>query len=338
MKGVNNMGKVNTVLGQIATEQLGVTAMHEHIGFGLPGCDLDTHWWKKPNEAFDVTYAKLRKFRDLGGQTFVDCTGIGNGRDIEYFQVLSRRTGVHIVACTGFVAGDSALAYFRDKSVAYLTDLFVREITVGIDGSSAKAGAIKVGVSRGDKLSELDQKIYRAAARAAVQTGAPIITHLSTDAATAVQIFDEEGLPLERVLMGHADVGQDADEERDNLLATKGAYVGFDTIGYDTEMDGAPYWSRPRQERVEHFIRFIRKGHLERAVISADANCCALGWPGLKGHSVNYLFEEFIPDIKKAGVTDAEIEQLLVTTPANFLTLHAPKKSEFSNKKAQTVV
>ena len=52
---------------------------------------------------------------------------------------------------------------------------------------------------------------------------------------------------LDRVLMGHADVGQDADEERDSLIANSGGYVGFDTIGYDTEMDGAPYWSRPRK-------------------------------------------------------------------------------------------
>ena len=83
--------------------------------------------------------------------------------------------------------------------------------------------------------------------------------------------------------MGHADVGMDADDGRDEMIAKLGGYVGFDTIGYDTEMEDSPYWSRPRQERVEHFLRFIEiDGHLERAVISADANCCALGWPGLK--------------------------------------------------------
>ncbi|SMQ72137.1 phosphotriesterase-related protein [Bacillus sp. OV166] len=319
------MGKVNTVLGPVATEDLGITAMHEHIGFGLPGCDLDTQWWKKPEEAFEVTIQKLRRFREHGGKTFVDCTGIGNGRDIEYFQVLSRRTGVHIVAVTGFVAGDSALPYFRNKSVEYLTDLFVHEITVGIDGTGAKAGALKVGVSRGGQLSELDKRIYRAAARAAVKTGAPIITHLSTDPMTALEIFEEEGLPLDRVLMGHADVGQDADDERDALIASRGGYVGFDTIGYDTEMENAPYWSRPRQDRVDHFLRFLDKGFLDRAVISADANCCALGWPGLKGHSVNYLFEEFIPDLRKAGVGEEVFEQLLLHTPANFLTLQEPR-------------
>ncbi|MED1605082.1 phosphotriesterase [Cytobacillus kochii] len=319
------MGKVNTVLGPIATEELGIVAMHEHIGFGLPGCDLDTQWWKKPEEAFELTIEKLRRFREHGGKTFVDCTGIGNGRDVEYFQVLSKRTGVNIVAVTGFVAGDSALPYFRSKSIAYLTDLFVHEITVGIDGTSAKAGAIKVGVSRGGKLSELDKRIYHAAARAALKTGVPIITHLCVDAQTAVDIFNEEGLSLNRILFGHADDGGYLDENRDSMIANLGGYVGFDTIGYDSEMEGAPYWSRPRKDRVDHFLRFLNKGHLERAVISADANCCALGWPGLKGHSVNYLFEEFIPDLRKAGVSEEVFEQLLIHTPANILTLQAPQ-------------
>jgi phosphotriesterase-related protein len=145
------------------------------------------------------------------------------------------------------------------------------------------------------------------------------------DAQTAIAIFDEEGLPLDRVLMGHADDGGYLNEDRDNLIANLGGWVGFDTIGYDSEMEGAPYWSRPRQDRVDHFLRFLDKGYVNRALISADANCCALGWPGLKGHSVNYLFEEFLPDLRKAGLGEEVIEQLLVHNPTNFLTMQEPQ-------------
>ena len=126
--------------------------------------------------------------------------------------------------------------------------------------------------------------------------------------------------------MGHADDGGYLDEDRDNLIADLGGWVGFDTIGYDSEMEGSPYWSRPRQDRVEHFLRFLKKGYVDRAVISADANCCALGWPGLKGHSVNYLFEEFLPDLRKAGVGEEVFEQLLVHTPAKILTMQEPQE------------
>ena len=72
---------------------------------------------------------------------------------------------------------------------------------------------------------------------------------------------------------------------------------------------------------------------LDRALISADANCCALGWPGLKGHSVNYLFEEFLPDLRKAGVGEEVFEQLLVHNPAKFLTMQEPQDIKLLQKR-----
>src|SRR6201999_619496 len=124
--------------------------------------------------------------------TFVDATGICNGRDIDYYKSLSAKTGVHIVAATGFVGGDTALPFFAEASVDYLMRQFVHEITVGIGGTGAKAGIIKVGVSRGFKMKELDLRIYRAAARASRSTGAPIFTHLAVDSSPALNIFAEE--------------------------------------------------------------------------------------------------------------------------------------------------
>lgn len=321
------MGKINTVLGTISTEQLGITAMHEHIGFGLPGCDLDPQWWAPRHKMLEVTIEKLKRFREHGGQTIVDCTGIGTGRDIPYWQVISQATGVNIVACTGFVAGDSALPYFRNKSIEYLADLFYHELTVGIEGTNVKAGAVKVGVSRGG-LSELDERIYRAAARAAKAAGVPILTHLSFEADRQMDLFEMEGLSLDRVVIGHSDMGLGADLERDFRIAERGAYVGYDTVGYDTEKgtpeNPAPYWSRPREERLDHVMTFFEKGFVNRAIISADANCWPLGWKSVD-HSVNELFEVFIPDLKKRGLDDQAIRTLLMDTPAKLLTMQDPQ-------------
>ena len=87
----------------------------------MPGCELDTQWWKSPEQHYEETVQKLRKFHEHGGGTFVDATGICNGRDIDYYKSLSAKTGVHIVACTGFVGGDTALPFFARASVEYLT-------------------------------------------------------------------------------------------------------------------------------------------------------------------------------------------------------------------------
>jgi len=315
------MGTVNTVLGAIASEELGFVAVHEHIGYGMPGSELDTRWWKTPEQRYAETVPKLRLFHENGGGTFVDATGICNGRDIPYYQSLSEKTGVHIVAATGFVGGDTALPHFARASVEYLAEVFTHELTVGIGTTGAKAGFIKVGVSRGGRMTDLDLRIYRAAARAAVATGAPIMTHLAIDAEPAITIFGEEGLSLDRVLFGHADDGVNHGKTRDTWIADQGGRIGFDTFGYETELDDPPFWARPRADRMAHFLRFLA-AYPNQALASADANCSPLGWPGVKGHTVNYLFEVLIPDMRASGLDDATIHRLFVELPADYLTLH----------------
>lgn len=316
------MSRVNTVLGPIPTEELGFVAVHEHVGYGMPGSELDDRWWRTPEQRYAETVPKLRRFHELGGGTFVDVTGICNGRDVDYYRSLSAKTGVHIVACTGFVGGDTALPHFARASVDYLTRQFVHEITVGIGGTGSRAGVIKVGVSRGGRLTELDARIYRAGARAALETGVPILTHLAVDAETAVAIFREEGLPLHRVLFGHADDGVNAEQTRDVWIAEQGGRVGFDTFGYETELEDPPFWARPRKEHLDHFLRFLEH-HLDSALASADANCSPLGWPGVKGHTVNYLFDDLLPDLRAAGVDEPTITRIFVENPADFLTIES---------------
>lgn len=315
------MGRVNTVLGPIAAEQLGLVAVHEHIGYGMPGSELDTRWWKSPEQRYEETVPKLRAFHEYGGGTFVDATGICNGRDIPYYQSLSEKTGVHIVAATGFVGGDTALKHFADASVDYLHRQFVHEITVGITGTCAKAGIIKVGVSRGFRMKDLDLRIYRAAARAALETGVPIFTHLAVDAEPALTVFREEGLPLDRVMFGHVDDGVSQGKVNEEAILAEGGRLGFDTFGYDLELPDPPFWGRHRQERLEHFLGHVRAGRGGQLLASADANCSPLGWPGVKGHTINYIYEQLIPDLRANGVDDATIEQIFVKNPADFLTL-----------------
>lgn len=319
------MARVNTVLGTVSPAELGFVAIHEHIGYGMPGCELDTKWWKTPEQRYEETVPKLRLFHEnasrYGAATFVDATGICNGRDLDYYKSLSAKTGVHIIASTGFVGGDTALPFFERASVEYLAEQFVHEITVGIGSSGAKAGIIKVGVSRGFRMKELDKRIYRAAARASKATGAPIFTHLAVDVEPALAIFDEEGLPLKRVLFGHADDGVSQGLVNEKAIIAKGGRIGFDTFGYDLELPDPPFWGRHRKERLDHLLTFIRNGLVDSVLASADANCSPLGWPGVKGHTVNYLFEQLLPDLKAAGIDDAIINRIFVDNAAEFLTL-----------------
>jgi len=100
-----------------------------------------------------------------------------------------------------------------------------------------------------------------------------------------------------------------------------GGRLGFDTFGYDLELPDPPFWGRRRSERLEHFLLFLRGGYVDRVLASADANCSPLGWPGVKGHTVNYIFEQLMPDLRDAGIDEATITRIFVENPADFLTI-----------------
>ena len=125
------------------------------------------------------------------------------------------------------------------------------------------------------------------------------------------------------MLFGHVDDSVSAGKVRDTWIADQGGRLGFDTFGYDTELEDPPFWARPRRERLEHFLRVHRAGVPGPRPLSADANCSPLGWPGVKGHTVNYIFEDLIPDLRDAGIDDATITELFVENPADFLTIRA---------------
>ena len=152
-------------------------------------------------------------------------------------------------------------------------------------------------------------------------TGVPILTHLAIDPQPAIDIFTEERLPLDRVLFGHADDGLNASSTPSEWIMDHGGRIGFDTFGYETELPDPPFWARPRKERMDHFLSLVEKGYLDRLLVSADANCSPLGWPGVKGHTVNYIFETLIPDLRDGGIDDAQLKRIFEVNPADFLSI-----------------
>jgi predicted metal-dependent phosphotriesterase family hydrolase len=123
-------GIVQTVLGPLDASKLGFTLTHEHI------C-------KNPSERFggrvnSVAKAvdKLKEARDAGINTVVDVTPLDVGRDVRFGQEVSRKSGMQIVACTGqhFFAPES----YNARTMEEITELLIREIEQGIDGTTSK--------------------------------------------------------------------------------------------------------------------------------------------------------------------------------------------------------
>ena len=213
------------------------------------------------------------KLRD--GRTYVDCSGIGMGRDLDIYIKLGASTRINIVASTGFVADEGIATYFRTKDIDYFEELFVRELTQGMGHTSVKAGVIRVGNSIG-AFTKLEEMQYRAAARAAKRTGAAVITNGVHLAIKQLEVLTSEKLDPSRIIISHLDNKDCMDLERDKQIARAGAYVAYDHVGIED-------WSKmsyrmPDERRLELVLAMVEAKLQDRILLSTNAKCQLLGW------------------------------------------------------------
>lgn len=308
------MAYVNTVLGTIHPDEMGITSIHEHIMWGPPGWEYNPGVWFDISKVFEKSYTELVDYRLLGGRTFVDCSGIGLGRDLDLYVKLASSSGINLVACTGFWSDDGIAPHFRTKDIDFFEELFVRELTQGMGHTLIKAGVIKVGNGL-DEFTKLEDIEYRAAARAAKRTGSAIITHGINFALHQLDLFKEEGLNLSKIVVSHAD--EHLDMERDKEVARRGAYIAYDHVG--VEKWCRMFYARPDEERLEYVLAMLNAGFEDRVMIATDTNSKGLGWGETYLHNPAHLLRYFVPKMKKAGIKDKTITKLLVENTRRVL-------------------
>jgi phosphotriesterase-related protein len=312
--------QVQTVLGPLAPEALGVVDMHEHVRFGMPGWETEAG----PLFAHDAMLAETTKrfaaFGAAGGRTIVDVTGIGLGRDVAFYQEVARGAGVQLVACTGFWAQRGILPRYQHwYDIDAFVELFVRELTVGIGDSGVRAGVIKVGNSR-EGFTPVEERTYRAAARAARQTGAAVVTHGMPWGDEQFRLLREEGLDPERIVISHLDDPTALDLERDKRLARQGAFIAYDHIGYEPESSPMHY-AMSDARRVELVQQIVAAGLERHLVLACDSKGWSLDLPfqPTPPHGCAWLLEEFWPLLRAAGVSEAVFQTIMVETPRRIL-------------------
>lgn len=320
MPGERTPLRVMTVLGPIDPDQLGITSMHEHILWTTPGWQFAPEAGEIFNstKVYDKLYNDLIDYKAAGGQTIVDCSGIGLGRDVDFYATLSKATGVNIVACTGFWAERKILPYFALKDIDYLTELFVRELTLGMAGTTIRAGVIKVGNSK-HAITPVEERMYRAAGRASRKTGAAIITHGINFALKQLELLLSEGAAPEKIIISHCDAAYNLNFDRDIEIAKNGAYVGYDHIGLEPEISQAAY-AMSDEKRVELCKVFIDAGYAKNLVISCDLDGFTIH-EGRDAYARRYshLLKRFVPELLNAGISQGTIDSILVQTPRKIL-------------------
>jgi phosphotriesterase-related protein len=308
---------VQTVLGRIDPSDLGVTLPHEHTQCALWHIENRWDYFQLARDE-PVILAELERFRAAGGRSLVDLTLPGIGRDPAWLAGIARASGLNIVMGSGWyrTAYYPPEALIDRRSVDDLADELVREAEEGVGDSGVRPGIIgEIGTDK-PWVSAAEERVHRAAARAARRTGRSITTHsvLSPVGLAQLQIFDEEGLDPARVVIGHSDSYPVLDHYLE--IIGRGASIEFDFLGM-------PFTAVERHGEgriVELLQELLSRGHADRILLSQDVcNDAQLSRYG--GHGYTHLAERFLPRLRQAGVSDAEIDTMTIANPRRLLTI-----------------
>ncbi len=330
--GVNALpghaGIARTVLGPLDASKLGFTLTHEHIA---DGPDVLNRWpksWGGRAEFVAKSIDKLKVVRAAGVSTIVDLTTYDVGRDIRFLEEVSRKSGLNMVACTGqrFFPPKSRDVSMPSRTITGLAELFIKEIEQGIDGTTIKAGVIKIGIITKD-LTALEEIGLRASARAGKATGVPIRTHTAAAhraGESHAVILEDEGVNPARVSFDHSDDSGDMDYFLG--LVRRGYSLGMDHVHRGISPDFKPSFER----RAECIKLLVDAGFADKIFLSTDSEFGGSllpeetkEWRETIDPPDGMLFNtrKLIPYLKQIGVSDHNIHTITVENPRYFFSL-----------------
>jgi phosphotriesterase-related protein len=294
---------------------LGTTLVHEHVLVDFVGAgEVGRHRYDA-DEVFRTVLPHLQAVKERGARTLVECTPAWLGRDPQLLRRLSEASGLHIVTNTGYygAAQDKYLpAHAFEESAARLAERWTAEWREGIEGTGIRPGFLKTGVDPGP-LSAVDLKLIVAAALCHRQTGLRIHCHTGDGRAAMdiLSVLEEQRVPRAAYVWVHAQ------NEKDRALhlraARAGAWIELDGVAEDS-----------LEAHVAAVMDLVRAGHLERVLLSHDAGWYHVGEPaGGRFRPYTFLFDGFLPALRRAGLRDADVRTLLVDNPARLLGLPA---------------
>jgi phosphotriesterase-related protein len=317
------MPAVETVRGPVESAALGTTLMHEHVFVLTP--DMLANYpedWEEGTRVADAV-GKLRRLAALGVRTIVDPTVVGLGRYIPRIQRVAEQVDLNIVVATGMYTYNDIPHRFHYVGPGTLmggddplVDYFVQDITEGIAGTGVKAAFLKCAIDQ-PGLTPGVERVMRAVARAHRRTGVPITVHTDVHSQSGLvvqRVLGEEGVDLARVVMGHS--GDSTDLDYLKRLADAGSLLGMDRFGIDLLL--------PFESRVDTVARLCADGYAERMVLSHDASCYIDWFPNnvLADAAPNWHYEhihgDVLPALRERGVTDDQIETMLVVNPRRY--------------------
>jgi phosphotriesterase-related protein len=311
---------VETVKGPVDLDALGPTLMHEHVFVMQPEPVVSYTkmfgggYWDEEERVADAI-AKLTRLREGGITTIVEPTAFGLGRNIERVQRINAEVDLNIIVSSGvyaFLEMPNFLAYRTDDVIV---DLFVREITEGINGTGVKAAFLKCAVEHYGLIGDVP-RILGVIAETAKQTGVPVMVHTNAEAQTgrlALKALTDAGVDPRRIVIAHAGDSNDLDYLR--AIADTGAWLGCDRWGIDH--------FNPTADRIRTLTALVQEGYADRIHMGHDAACFydfMVDNPFFADEKPDYLLisREILPALEENGVSREAITQMMEINPRTF--------------------
>jgi phosphotriesterase-related protein len=317
--------QVETVRGPIGVDALGVTLMHEHV-FVLSAEIRENYpsYWDEEARVADAI-VKLRKMRAAGVDTIVDPTVLGLGRYVPRIARVNAAVDLNIVVATGIYTYDDVPHFFRFRGPRTpfggedpMIAMFVDDIRNGIAGTTIKAAFLKCAIDRQGMRPGVERAM-RAVAAAHRETGVPVTVHTDARSRSGLLVqalFAREGADLTKLVIGHS--GDSSDLAYLTALIEAGSILGMDRFGIDTLL--------PFEERVATVAELCRRGFAEHLVLSHDA-ACFIDWfedvtarAAMPNWHYTHIHDDVLPALRVRGVTEAQIETMLVANPKRYFT------------------
>ncbi len=303
---------IRTVLGDIDSDELGVTYMHEHLIIDSPivAKDFPYIYLSSENEAI----AEVNLCKAVGVNTMVDCMPNESGRSAKKLAAISKATGMNIIAATGlhhdryYLPSDK----IENLSAEKLAQVFVSDIESGMEGTGFKAGIIKM-VTSGPVIKNREKRLFEAVAIAQQQTGAPIISHCEhgTGALEQIELINKLQIPIQKVTLSHTDKENDYGYHRD--LLSSGINVEYDQSlrQKDEELPASALLTKT----------MIEEGFIDQIMLGTDGARRSL-WSSLNGSpGLAWLYSGFSKKLIQSGLTQNQLDRIFIDNPARTLAM-----------------
>ncbi len=303
--------QVRTILGDVDPCEIQAVLPHEHtLLWNDKSVPMDEYVARALPTLRRRLRAEFRKLVSRGCNCFVDCNTSTGIQIPDELCALSRATGMHFVAATGFYVAQTLPGWVKRASVDELAEVLMKSVTRGIAGSQARAGVVKVS-SNGYTLEPVEERTFRAAARVHRETGVPITTHSPKGARAHIEFLGKHGVDPSRVALGHIEVNPWEDIR---TVARKGAMLLFTNFGGKDVV--------PEDMIIAQIADLVRRGFVKQIMISVDMYLyyekgrLRQRWRG----GYVQIFDRIIPRLRTAGLKARDIDRIIHDNPLRHLT------------------